>query len=74
MTVQEIAKQVLSLDTRERAEIAEVALRSLDSTTDVENAHLWMREAERRKAEVANGTAQPILIDDIFARLDRKFA
>jgi len=74
MTVQEITKQVLSLDLADRAKIAEVILQSIDSPSNAENSDLWMAEAQRRKAEIDSGAVKTVPLDEALARLDRKFA
>lgn len=74
MTVQEIAKQALSLDLTDRAKVAEIILASIDSPSGLENSDLWMAEAERRKHEIDSGVVATVPLDEVFARLDRKFA
>jgi hypothetical protein len=44
--------EVMKLDTRSRARLAEKLIRSLDALSDAENARLWAEEAERRDAEM----------------------
>lgn len=58
MNVQDLEAEVLRLDPRERARLAERLLRSLEALSDEENETLWVEEAERREAEIDAGTAR----------------
>jgi hypothetical protein len=58
MTVREIEKQLLKLDSRSRAKLAERLLHSLDELSAEENEQLWVKEAVRRHNELTSGRAK----------------
>ena len=58
--------ELLKLDPKSRAQLAEKLLRSLDTLSDAENARLWAEEAQRRDAEMDAdpGVGRPA--EDVF--------
>ena len=58
MTIKQIEKQLLELDARSRAKLAEKLLQSLDELSEAENEQLWAEEALRRHRELAGGKAK----------------
>jgi hypothetical protein len=44
--------ELMKLDTKSRARLAEKLIKSLDALSDAENAELWAEEAQRRDAEM----------------------
>ena len=58
MTAIEIEKQLLKLDVRSRAKVAQMLLRSLDELSEAENDLLWAQEALRRHEEVLKSNAK----------------
>jgi putative addiction module component (TIGR02574 family) len=66
--------QALQLPDDERAEMAALLLRSLDTVTDEGAEEAWDREIERRLAEVDAGTVELVPWDEakrrIFGSLD----
>ena len=52
MTVEELTNAVLQLTVKERAQLAGQLLKSLDDLSEDEVQELWVREAERRDAEM----------------------
>jgi putative addiction module component (TIGR02574 family) len=68
MTIDELKREVLSLDPKVRADIARELLESLDDLPEPEIEHLWLEEAERRRAHVHSGGVIPIPMDEVFAR------
>jgi len=52
VTIEEIESEVLKLDTKSRARLAEKLLSSLENLSDAENAKLWAEEAQRRDREL----------------------
>ena len=66
MTVREIEKQLLKLNARSRAKLAEKLLRSLDALSDAENEQLWAEEALRRHEELVRGRATTRPATEVF--------
>ena len=58
MTVKQIEKELLKLDARSRAKLAERLLHSLDELSEAENELLWAQEAFRRHRELSGGKAK----------------
>jgi len=58
MTVKQIERQLLKLDSRSRAKLAERLLHSLDELSEAENERLWAQEALRRHQELSSGSAK----------------
>jgi hypothetical protein len=52
MDLEEIEAEVLKLDPRSRARLAEKLLSSLEELSDEENAEVWAAEAQRRDVEM----------------------
>lgn len=66
MTVKQIEKELLKLDTRSRAKLAERLLHSLDELTEAENEKLWAEEAFRRHQELLSGKAKGRPSNEVF--------
>ncbi|MCL2654973.1 MAG: addiction module protein [Coriobacteriia bacterium] len=58
MTIEEITREALDLDIKERATLARRILNSLETPTEEEIAELWFQEALRRNNEIDAGTAK----------------
>ena len=69
MNIQSIEQEVLHLPVEERARLAEILLSSLDELSDQEIEKLWLLEAQRRAAEIDNGTVQLISAEEMEQRL-----
>lgn len=67
MTISEVKSLAFALSPEERAELASELLLSLDDLSEQEIAHLWLKEASRRDAEIDAGTAKLISGDRVFA-------
>ena len=65
MKAETIRRQALSLTARERAELAEQLLCSLDALSEDEIAQLWLLEAARRAHEMDRGSAKRVPADDV---------
>lgn len=66
-TITKVRAEALALSESERAELAYTLLQSLDAPPGAEVAQAWETEIRRRLAEVENGTA--VLMDmDEFRR------
>jgi putative addiction module component (TIGR02574 family) len=57
-SLQELLEHALKLDIRDRAELAEQLLASLDHLTEDESDRLWAEEAKRRWEEYRSGRAR----------------
>lgn len=66
-----VFQAALDLDEEDRAELAKLLIDSLDPTTDEDAEEAWLREIDRRKAEIDAGTVQTIPWDVVRARLRR---
>ena len=55
LNVKEIEEQARRLSSRERAQLAEHLINSLDEEEDPEAEKLWIQEAERRYREYKEG-------------------
>ena len=66
MTVKQIEKQLLKLDSRSRAKLAERLLHSLDELSEAENERLWAQEALRRHQELSSGKVRARPANEVF--------
>jgi putative addiction module component (TIGR02574 family) len=76
MSFEHIKAEAAKLSEVERAELAHEMLKSLDAADDADLEEIeqaWIREAERRSAEIARGEAKLIPGDEVFARLNERF-
>ena len=65
MKAEAIRREALSLTARERAELAEQLLASLDALSEDEVAQMWLHEAARRAEELDRGLIKRISADDV---------
>ena len=65
MNAETIRREALSLPVRERAELAEQLLSSLDALSETEIAQLWLQEAARRAEELDQGLAKRVSADEV---------
>ena len=65
MNAETIRREALSLPVRERAELAEQLLSSLDALSETEIAQLWLQEAARRGEELDQGLARRVSADEV---------
>jgi predicted transposase YdaD len=68
MTIDELAKEAMSLAPEARANLASQLLSSLDELSDSEAERLWVEEAVRRDAELDSGSAKSSPVEDVIAR------
>lgn len=68
MTIEELKREALRLDSSSRASLARELLVSLDDLPAEEVERLWLEEAERRRVEVRSGKVVPVPMDEVFAR------
>jgi len=64
--IKEIEEKALRLPSRERAQLAEHLISSLDEEEDPEAEKLWIEEAERRYREYKGGKVKAKLSDLVF--------
>lgn len=69
MTVEELRAAALKLPLKERAELAEALLASLDDLSEQEHHLLWVDEANRRLAELEAGTATERPVREVLDEL-----
>jgi len=64
--LKEIEEYALRLSSRERAQLAEHLIHSLDKVEDPEAEKLWVQEAERRYREYKEGKVKGIPAELVF--------
>ena len=67
----EILRNALSLDVRDRAMLAEKLLASLDTLSEEEAERLWADEAERRLKEYRAGRMKAVPVDEVAQKAQR---
>jgi hypothetical protein len=68
MTIDELKREALQLDSSNRASLARELLVSLDDLPAAEIERLWLEEAERRREAVRSGNVVPVPMDEVFAQ------
>jgi hypothetical protein len=71
VSFEELRAQALNLDLRSRALLAEVLLESLEEPSPDEVFDLALAEAERRQAQVRDGSVRMVPGDEVLERLTR---
>jgi len=66
--VQRLETEVMQLDIKARARLAERLILSLDAPPEEENLRLWVAEAERRLQDLRAGRAKEIPAGQVFRR------
>jgi len=66
---QQILKDALALSPKERAELADSLLESLDTETDSDVEEAWYQEIRRRVAEIDAGLVETVPWAEVRARL-----
>ena len=69
MNIQAIEQEVLHLPIEDRVRLAEKLLSSLDALSEQEIEKLWLVEAQRRAAEIDNGTVQLVSAEEVECRI-----
>ena len=67
---EKVLAEALSLDTRERAEIAAQLIASLDGEPDEDVEAAWAAEVDRRIEQVEAGRAKLVPWDDVERRIE----
>lgn len=65
----ELLKQALELKPEERAELASLLIESLDEPAEEGVEAAWVKEIERRMAELDSGSAKTVPWDDVREKL-----
>ena len=69
MSFEEVKNQVLSLNVKERAALAQALLETLAEPSKEEIAALWVQEAERRLEQVEQGTIRVVSGEKVRQRV-----
>ena len=67
----EVLRTALSLDTRDRATLAERLLASLEELGEEEAVHLWAEEAQRRLEEYRAGRAKAAPAKEVHQKAEK---
>jgi putative addiction module component (TIGR02574 family) len=67
----QIFREALELEQGDRAELAKILIDSLDPAAAAEVEEEWMREIDRRAAELDSGSVRSIPWDAVRSRLRR---
>lgn len=69
MTIEELEKEVLSLEEDERARLGEMLIASVRSEPDSEIVQLWAIEAQRRLDEFEQGLTDDMPEEEVFRQV-----
>jgi putative addiction module component (TIGR02574 family) len=72
-TAQQLLKQALALDEKDRASVAGVLIESLHGEVDLDAEEAWNAEIRRLVEELESGTVQTIPWSEVRQRLFRGF-
>ncbi len=72
--VEELKSRLESLTSRERAELAQFLIRSLDQEQDDGAESLWNIELNRRATEIKSGKSVGKPAEEVFAELREKYS
>ena len=67
--LEEILKNAMSLDARDRATLAERLLASLDELTEDETERLWAEESQRRLEQYRAGRAKAVPAEEVHKKV-----
>jgi putative addiction module component (TIGR02574 family) len=68
-----VVEEALSLPADVRMDLVEKLLRSLNLPVDEDIDRLWAEEAERRVAQIAEGKAELVPGEEVFAKIRAKY-
>jgi putative addiction module component (TIGR02574 family) len=68
-----VVEAALSLPADVRMDLVEKLLRSLNLPVDEDIDRLWAEEAERRVAQIAEGKAELVPGEEVFAKIRAKY-
>ena len=69
MTIEELEKEVLSLEEDERARLGEMLIASVKREPDFEIVQLWAIEAQRRLDEFEQGLTDDMPEEEVFRQV-----
>lgn len=67
--LQELGLELLGLPTESRAYLAARLIESLDDTEDEMTEQMWMEEIDRRIAQIHEGKAELIPVEDVIKEM-----
>lgn len=70
-TLEVLQAEVLRLSPKDRAQLLDRLIASLDADTEAEAA--WDAVAAAREAEITTGSVQPVPLEDALSRLEMRF-
>ncbi|NJL40506.1 MAG: addiction module protein [Leptolyngbyaceae cyanobacterium SM1_4_3] len=70
-SIEQLTEELLSLSNESRALLADKLVESLEFDTDSTIQEVWVAEAKRRRAEIRDGSVQPIPGEDALAQVRR---
>lgn len=70
-SIEQLTEELLSLPNESRALLADKLVESLEFDTDSTVQEVWVAEAKRRRAEIRDGSVQPIPGEDALAQVRR---
>ncbi|NJR40827.1 MAG: addiction module protein [Leptolyngbyaceae cyanobacterium CSU_1_4] len=70
-SIEQLTEELLSLPNESRALLADKLVESLEFDTDSTIQEVWVAEAKRRRAEIRDGSVQPIPGEDALAQVRR---
>jgi hypothetical protein len=70
-SIEQLTEELLSLPNESRALLADKLVESLEFDTDSTIQEVWVAEAKRRRAEIRDGSVQPISGEDALAQVRR---
>jgi len=65
MKLKQIEDEVLKLAEKERAELVQKLLLSLDAPSEQEITETWLAEAQRRARDLDEGIVKPVSADEV---------
>ena len=65
--------EIRALGTADKEALLRVLWEELDGPPDTEVESAWLKEVQRRSAEIDAGNVDPIPADQVFAKLETKF-
>ena len=72
-TIDKVSDEALSLPLIERIALVERLLQSLNPPDQPEIERIWVKEVERRVAEIENGEAELIPGEQVFSKIRQKY-
>ncbi|MEB3218028.1 MAG: addiction module protein [Nostocales cyanobacterium 94392] len=70
-SIEQLTEELLSLPNESRALLVDKLVESLEFDTDSTIQEVWVAEAKRRRAEIRDGSVQPIPGEDALAQVRR---